>query len=100
MFDDMIILIHHYNVKCYVLIMPVLPYTNCNHNDCEVITLSNKIPFTFRFDEKYHAKLKVVAASKHRSMSNLIEYLCKKEIDRYEKENGEIEIDANSLGLK
>lgn len=59
-----------------------------------------KIPFTFRFDEIYHAKLKVVAEKESRSMSNLIEYLCKIEVDKYEKEHGEITLSDADIGLK
>lgn len=59
-----------------------------------------KLPFTFRFDEVYHAKLKVVADKQSRSMSNLIEYLCKLEVDKFEAENGEIQIKDIDLGLK
>lgn len=59
-----------------------------------------KVPFTFRFDEVYHAKLKVVAEKKSRSMSNLIEYLCKIEVDNYEKEHGEIKLSETDIGLK
>lgn len=59
-----------------------------------------KVPFTFRFDEVYHAKLKVVADKQSRSMSNLIEYLCKLEVDKYEKEYGEIVLSENDVGLK
>ena len=39
-----------------------------------------KIPFTFRFDETCHAKIRKIAQREKRSMSNLIEYLCWKEI--------------------
>lgn len=60
----------------------------------------SKIPFTFRFDEVYHEKLKVVAKKQNRSMSNLIEYLCLREIERHEEENGEIVVDEENLGLK
>ena len=51
-----------------------------------------KVPFTFRFDEIYHAKLKVVADKQSRSMSNLIEYLCKLEVDKHEEKYGAIDL--------
>lgn len=51
-----------------------------------------KVPFTFRFDEIYHAKLKVVADKQSRSMSNLIEYLCKLEVDKHEEKYGVIDL--------
>ena len=59
-----------------------------------------KIPFTFRFDEVYYAKLKIVAEKKNRSMSNLIEYLCMQEIDAYENEYGQIMLSDDDIGLK
>ena len=49
-----------------------------------------KIPFTFRFDETCHAKIRKIAQREKRSMSNLIEYLCWKEIEAHEAKYGEI----------
>lgn len=37
-------------------------------------------------------KFKIVAKKNSRSMSQMIEYLVKREIEEYEKENGEIKI--------
>lgn len=46
--------------------------------------------FTMRLDPVTHYKIKKVAESEMRSLTNMIEYLINKEIKRYEKENGEI----------
>lgn len=57
---------------------------------------TNKQPFTFHLDEDVLLKIKVIAKEETRSASNLLEYLCKKCIREYEKENGEIEIDIDA----
>jgi len=54
---------------------------------------TNKTPFTFSLDDVYLQKMKVIAKEETRSLSNLLEHLCKQHIARYEKENGEIAID-------
>ena len=53
--------------------------------------------FTMRMDSLNHAKIKKIAEAESRSMANMIEYLIKKEIARYEKENGEIPITEEDL---
>lgn len=53
--------------------------------------------FTLRLDPINHVKIKKVAEKESRSMSNMIEYLVKKEIERYENENGEITVTDDEL---
>ncbi len=43
-----------------------------------------------RLDPEIHYKIKKIAETENRSMTNMIEYLICKEIKRYEHENGEI----------
>ncbi len=56
--------------------------------------------FTLRLDPVNHAKIKKIAASESRTMTNMIEYLIKKEIARYESENGEIPVTDDDLYLE
>ena len=56
-----------------------------------------KTQFTLRLGLESHAKLKKIAQAEYRSMTNMIEYLVKKEIDRYERENGPIELTEEDL---
>lgn len=56
-----------------------------------------KTQFTLRLGLESHAKLKKIAQAESRSMTNMIEYLVKKEIDRYERENGPIELTEEDL---
>lgn len=51
---------------------------------------ANKIQFTLRLDLDVHAKIKKIAEKGNRSMTNMIQTLVKKEINKYEKINGEI----------
>ena len=51
---------------------------------------TNKTPFTFHLEDEYLTKMKVIAKEDTRSLSNLLEHLCKQCIVRYEKEYGEI----------
>ena len=53
--------------------------------------------FTLRLDPVNHIKIKKIAEHESRSMSNMIEYLVKKEIERYESRNGEILISDDEL---
>lgn len=62
--------------------------------------MSYKRPFTFRFDAVYYAKIQKIAERETRSMSNLIEHLCRKEIERYEAEHGVIPISDEDLAEK
>lgn len=56
-----------------------------------------KTQFTLRLTLESHAKLKKIAADESRSMTNMIEYLVKKEIARYEAEHGVIEVTEEDL---
>ena len=49
-----------------------------------------KSQFTLRLNLTDHAKIKKIADSENRSMTNMIETLVKQRIQQYEKENGEI----------
>jgi len=55
---------------------------------------TNKTPFTFNMDDEYLQKMKLIAKEETRSLSNLLEHLCKQHISRHEKEYGEIEIES------
>jgi hypothetical protein len=59
-----------------------------------------KTQFTLRLDPIIHAKLKKISDFENRSMTNMIEYLIKKEIIRFEKTNEEIIINENDIYLK
>jgi len=56
--------------------------------------------FTLRLDPINHVKIKKIAAEESRTMTNMIEYLIKKEISRYEQENGEIPVSDEELYLE
>jgi hypothetical protein len=51
---------------------------------------TNKAPFTFHMNEKHLKKIKIIAKEETRSLSNMLEHLCKQHIARYEQEHGEI----------
>ena len=51
-----------------------------------------KTSFTLRLNLIDHAKIKKIAESQNRSMTNMIVTLVKVKIKEYEKENGEIEL--------
>ena len=55
--------------------------------------------FTLRLDPINHAKIKKIAAAESRTMTNMIEYLIKKEITRYENEHGEIAVTDDDIYL-
>ncbi len=59
-----------------------------------------KTQFTLRLDLEDHAKIKKIAKKGNRSMTNMIETLVKKEIDKYENNNGEINLTDNDMFLK
>lgn len=52
----------------------------------------DKIRFTMRLDPVNHAKIKIIANDERRSTTSMIEILIIREIKRYEKENGSIEV--------
>ena len=57
---------------------------------------TNKTPFTFNLKDEYLEKIKYIAKRETRSVSNLLEHLCKMYIEKYEQENGEIEINKDN----
>lgn len=59
-----------------------------------------KTQFTLRLDVKVQAKIKKIAELESRSMTNMIEYILKKEISEYESQNGEVIITDEDLGLE
>lgn len=58
-----------------------------------------KTQFTLRLNLVDHAKIRKISEQENRSMTNMIETLIRKEIRRYEEENGEIEGTEEDLGL-
>ena len=56
---------------------------------------TNKTPFTFNIEVEYLEKMRYIAKRETRSLSNLLEHLCKLHIERYEQENGKIELENN-----
>ena len=59
-----------------------------------------KPQFTLRLDMKVHAKVKKIAEKESRSMTNMIEYIIKKEIAAYEAQNGEIILTDEDLYIE
>ena len=59
-----------------------------------------KSQFTLRLDLIDHAKIKKISEEENRSMTNMIEMLVKKEIKRYENENGEIKITDEDIAIQ
>ena len=51
-----------------------------------------KSQFTLRLNLVDHAKIKKIAESENRSMTNMIETLIKQKIQQFENENGEITV--------
>ena len=51
-----------------------------------------KNQLTLRLEPIVHAKIKKLADSDNRSITNMIDTILKREIQRYEDENGEIEV--------
>lgn len=54
---------------------------------------TNKTPFTFHIKDIYLEKMRYLSLRETRSLSNLIEHICRLYIEKYEKENGEIPVD-------
>ena len=54
---------------------------------------TNKAPFKFHLDEITLLKIKQIAKHETRSVSNLIEHLCRLCVNEYESKHGEITID-------
>ena len=58
---------------------------------------TNKTPFTFNLEDEYLRKMRVIAKEETRSLSNLLEHLCKQHIAQYEKEHGVIAEDGRHV---
>ncbi|MBQ7834629.1 MAG: hypothetical protein IJ385_02495 [Ruminiclostridium sp.] len=56
-----------------------------------------KNQFTLRLDLTTHAKIKKIAKSENRSMTNMIETIIMQKIADFEKQNGEIKINEDDL---
>ncbi|RGX54682.1 TraY domain-containing protein [Anaerotruncus sp. AF02-27] len=54
---------------------------------------TNKTPFTFNIEDEYLEKMRYIAKRETRSLSNLLEHLCKLYIEKYEQEHTKIELD-------
>ena len=54
---------------------------------------TNKTPFTFHIEEKLLNKMRFIAKEDNRSLSNLLEHICKLYIEKYEQENEECLVD-------
>ena len=48
------------------------------------------IPFTIRYDDEFHRKLKVIAAYNEQSLNALLMDMSREKIASWEKEHGEI----------
>lgn len=59
-----------------------------------------KTQLTLRLHLIDHAKIRKIAEKENRSVTNMIETLIKREIQRYEDENGEIEVTDDDLYIK
>lgn len=59
-----------------------------------------KSQFTLRLTLDDHAKIKKIAESENRSMTNMIETLVKQKIKQYENENGEIMLTDEDLSIE
>lgn len=56
-----------------------------------------KTQFTMRLDVETHCKIQKIAGCETRSLTNMIDYLIKQEIRRYEAEHGEIVLTTEEL---
>jgi len=61
---------------------------------------TNKAPFGFHLEEEYLEKMKYIAKRETRSLSNLLEHICKLHIEQYEEKNGKIDISNIIYKLK
>ena len=59
-----------------------------------------KPQFSLRLDIEVHLKIKKIAEKESRSMTNMIEYILKREISSYEAQNGEIVLTEEDLALE
>ena len=46
---------------------------------------TNKTPFTFHIKDEYLEKMRCIAKHETRSLSNLLEHVCKLYIEKYER---------------
>ena len=53
---------------------------------------TNKAPFAFNLEHEYLEKMRFIAKRETRSLSNLLEHLCKLHIEEYEEKHGEIDL--------
>lgn len=51
---------------------------------------TNKVSFTFNLNQEYLDKIRYIADRETRSVSNLLEHMCKLYIEQYEQEHGKI----------
>lgn len=56
---------------------------------------TNKIRFTFNLNEEVLRKIKYLADADNRSISNMLEHLCKERIQNYERKNGPIPLNKH-----
>lgn len=56
-----------------------------------------KNQFTLRLNIETHAKLKKMAEHESRSITNMLEYIVKNEIARFEEKYGEIQLSDDDL---
>ena len=54
---------------------------------------TNKTPFTFHIENEYLEKIRYIAKCETRSVSNLLEHVCKLYIENYEQKYGKIDVD-------
>lgn len=59
---------------------------------------SKRTPFTFHIEEEYLEKMRLIAKGETRSLSNLLEYLCKLHVEKYEQDHGKIKLDNKDEG--
>ncbi|MBR1765057.1 MAG: hypothetical protein IJ746_06640 [Ruminococcus sp.] len=59
-----------------------------------------KTQFTLRLNLVDHAKIKKIAEAQNRSINNMIETVIKQAIQKYEEENGEIELTEEDLAIE
>lgn len=57
---------------------------------------TKKTPYTFNMKQEYLDKIRYIAKQETRSVSNLLEHLCKLYIEKFEQDNGEIKLDKKN----
>ena len=60
----------------------------------ESVMPTNKTPFTLHIGNEYLQKMRYIARQETRSVSNLLEHLCRLCLEEYEETNGTIETEA------